>query len=128
MKAEIAAQTDWRAEWFEMEDVAYMNTAGQGPLPRVSIRAAQAALEWKKYPYKMPDDIYITLPGRVRTLLAEIIGAQPGEIALTTGASTGMAAVANGVNWRPDDEILIAQGEFPAHFAADRPSPFPRPM
>lgn len=117
MKTEIATPTDWRAEWFEMEDVAYMNTAGQGALPRVSIRAAQAALEWKKYPYKIPEDIYISLPGSVRTLLAEIIGAQPGEIALTTGASTGMAAAANGFDWRPDDEVLIAQGEFPAHFA-----------
>src|SRR5580704_811147 len=117
MKTEIAAQTDWRAEWFEMEDVAYMNTASQGPLPRVSIRAAQAALEWKKYPYKMPEDIYFALPGRVRALLAEMIGAQPGEIALTTGASAGIAAVANGLNWKPDDEVLIAQGEFPAHFA-----------
>jgi selenocysteine lyase/cysteine desulfurase len=117
MKTELAISTDWRAEWFEMEDTAYLNTAGQGPLPRVSIRAAQAALEWKKYPYKMPDDIYLALPGRVRTLLAEIIGAQPGEIALTTGASSGMAAVANGFEWRPDDEVLIARGEFPAHFA-----------
>lgn len=100
-----------------MDDVAYMNAAGQAPLPRVSIRAAQAALDWKKYPHKMPEDIYFALPGRVRAMLAEMIGAQPGEIALTTGASSGMAVVANGFDWQPDDEILIARGEFPAHFA-----------
>jgi selenocysteine lyase/cysteine desulfurase len=117
MKTELATPTDWRAEWFEMEDIAYLNTAGQGPLPRVSIRAAQAALEWKKYPYKAPDDLYVALPTRVRALLARMIGAQPGEIAITTGASAGMAAVANGIDWRPDDEVLIALGEFPAHFA-----------
>jgi cysteine desulfurase/selenocysteine lyase len=117
MKTQVAAPTDWRAEWFEMEDTAYLNTAGQGPMPRVSIRAAQAALEWKKYPYKAPEDLYVTSPTRVRALLAEIIGAQPGEIAITTGASTGMAAVANGLKWQPDDEVLIARGEFPAHFA-----------
>jgi cysteine desulfurase/selenocysteine lyase len=117
MKTDLAASIDWREEWFEMEDTAYLNTAGQGPLPRISIRAAQAALEWKKYPYKAPEDLYVTLPTRVRALLAEMIGAQQGEIAITTGASTGMAAVANSLKWQPDDEVLIARGEFPAHFA-----------
>jgi selenocysteine lyase/cysteine desulfurase len=117
MKTELATATDWRAEWFELEDVAYLNAAGQAPMPRVSIRAAQAALEWKKYPHKMPEDTYFALPGRVRAHLAEMIGAKPGEIALTTGASTGIAAVAQSYDWRPDDEVLIARGEFPAHQA-----------
>jgi cysteine desulfurase/selenocysteine lyase len=117
VKTEQAAATDWRAEWFEFDDVAYLNVAGQGPLPRVAIRAAQNSLEWKKFPHKMPDDAYFGLPGRVRTLLAQMIGAPPEEIALTTGASTGMAAVAHGLKWKPDDEVLIAKGEFPAHFA-----------
>ena len=35
--------TDWRSEWFENDDSVYLNVAGQGPLPRVSIRAAQEA-------------------------------------------------------------------------------------
>jgi selenocysteine lyase/cysteine desulfurase len=111
------AKTDWRSEWFEFEDVAYMNTAGQAALPKVAIRAAQASIEWKKYPHKIPETVSFGLPARVRELLAEMIGAQPLEIALTTGASTGMAAVAQGVDWREGDEVLIARGEFPAHFA-----------
>jgi selenocysteine lyase/cysteine desulfurase len=118
MKTEqVTAKTDWRSEWFEFEDVAYMNTAGQAALPKVAIRAAQASIEWKKYPHKIPETISFGLPARVRELLAEMIGAQPTEIALTTGASTGMAAVAQGVDWKPGDEVLIARGEFPAHFA-----------
>jgi cysteine desulfurase / selenocysteine lyase len=117
MSTNAAAATDWRAEWFEMEDVSYLNVSGQGPMPRVSIRAAQAALEWKKYPHKMPPDEYFGLPNRVRGLIAKMIGAEPGEIALTTGASTGMAAVANALEWEPGDEVLIPRSEFPAHFS-----------
>ncbi|HUK31240.1 MAG TPA: aminotransferase class V-fold PLP-dependent enzyme [Candidatus Acidoferrum sp.] len=117
MKTENAMATNFRAEWFEFEDVAYLNVAGQGPLPRAAIRAAQNSLEWKKFPHKMPEEAYFGLPGRVRALLAQMIGAQPEDIALTTGASTGMAAVAHGLKWKPDDEVLIAKGEFPAHFA-----------
>ena len=108
---------DWRTAWFDFEDVVYLNTAGQGPLPRVAIRAAQAALEWKKFPHQLPDSAYFELPDRIRALLARMIGGRPEEIALTTGASAGLAAVANGFDWQPDDEVLIAQGEFPAHFS-----------
>src|SRR5712692_4047396 len=108
--------TDWRGEWFEFEDVAFLNAAGQGPLPRVALRAAQAALEWKKHPHKMPDAEYFELPNRVRASLARLIGGQPEEIAITTGASGGLAAVAAGIDWKPGDEVLIARGEFPAHF------------
>jgi cysteine desulfurase / selenocysteine lyase len=118
MKTEqIGMKTDWRSEWFEFDDVAYMDTAGQAALPKVAIRAAQSAIEWKKYPHKMPEDNMFALPARVRELLAEMIGAQAAEIALTAGASTGMAAVAQGVDWKPGDEVLIARGEFPAHVA-----------
>lgn len=107
--------TDWRTEWFEFEDVAYLNISGQAPLPKVAIRAAQASIEWKKYPHKMPEDAFFGLPGRVRANLAKLIGADPADVAVTTGASTGMAAVAQGYDWKPDDEVVIARGEFPAH-------------
>ncbi len=109
--------TDWRSEWFEFEEVAYLNISGQSPLPKVAIRAAQASIEWKKYPHKMPDDAFFGLPGRVRTNLAKLIGADPADVAVTTGASSGMVAVAQGYDWKPDDEVIIANGEFPSHFA-----------
>jgi cysteine desulfurase/selenocysteine lyase len=121
MTTQQTTATDWRAEWFEFEDATYLNVAGQAALPRVAIRAAQNSLEWKKFPHKMPDNDYFGLPVRVRALLAQMIGAQPEEIALTTGASTGLAAVAHGLKWKPDDEVLIAKGEFPAHIATWMP-------
>ena len=43
--------TDWRQEWFDIEDATYLNLAGQAPMPRVAIRAVQAALQAKKYPH-----------------------------------------------------------------------------
>ena len=50
-----SAQTDWRQEWFEFEDATYLNLAGQSPMPRVSLRAVQTALEAKKFPHHKPD-------------------------------------------------------------------------
>ena len=108
--------TDWRSEWFEMEDATYLNVAGQGPLPRASVRAAFKAIEWKKFPHQMADSETFDLPNRVRALAARLVGGKAEEIAITTGATGGLAAVAAGIDWKPDDEVLIAEGEFPAHF------------
>jgi cysteine desulfurase/selenocysteine lyase len=108
--------TDWRKEWFEFEDTTYLNAAAQGPLPRVALHAAAQALEWKKFPHTMPEDVYFELPNRIRTSLAKLIGGSAEEIAITTGTSSGLAAVAAGLDWKPSDEVLIGRGEFPAHF------------
>ena len=108
--------TDWRREWFEIEGATYLNAAAQSPLPRVALQAAVQALEWKKFPHTIPDTTYFDLPNRVRTSVAKLIGANAEQVAITTGSSSGLAAVANGLDWKPGDEVLIAQREFPAHF------------
>ncbi|HYA98221.1 MAG TPA: aminotransferase class V-fold PLP-dependent enzyme [Methylomirabilota bacterium] len=113
--------TDWRDEWFEFEDATYLNMSTQGPMPKVALRAVQAALEWKKFPQHLSDAAYFEIPNRVRASLARLIGGSPSEIAITTGASDGMAAVALGLWWKPGDEILTGKGEFPAQFATWRP-------
>lgn len=112
---------DWRKEWFEFDEATYLNVAEQAPLPRVSIRAVQTALEWKKFPHQIPSSAYFDLPNRVRASFAKLIGGKPEEIAVTTGATGGIAAVANGLDWKVDDEVIIAKGEFPAHFTTWKP-------
>lgn len=119
--ATISPVTDWRQEWFEFEDATYLNIAGQSPMPKVSHRAAQAAMEWKKFPYKVPDSAYFEVPNRIRASLAKLIGGKSEEIALTTGASDGMRAVAYGLTWKPGDEVITARGEFPMQFTTWKP-------
>jgi cysteine desulfurase / selenocysteine lyase len=113
-----ASATDYRSEFADFEGVAYLNIANQGPLPLRSARAGQSAIEAKKLPYKISDDLYFDLPDRTRGNLARLIGAAADEIALTSGASTGFSIVAAAIEWRQGDEILIGHGEFPAHYAA----------
>jgi selenocysteine lyase/cysteine desulfurase len=112
---------DWRKEWFEFEDVTYLNLAGQAPMPRASIRAAQAAIEWKKYPHHKLDSTFFEVPNRIRASAARLVGGKPEEIAITTGASNGMAAVAYGLSWKPGDEVITAKGEFPLQYTAWKP-------
>src|SRR5438874_385931 len=116
-----ALTTDWRQEWHEFEGATYLNLAGQSPIPKIAIRALQTAIEWKKFPHRIPDTAYFDVPNKVRASVAKIIGGKPEEIALTAGASTGMLAVAFGLTWKPGDEILTASGEFPLQYTTWKP-------
>jgi len=117
----ISPQTDWRQEWFEIEDATYLNLAGESPMPKISIRAVQAALEAKKYPHHKPDSTFFEVPNRIRASLAKLIGGKPEEIALTSGASAGVAAVAYALTWKPGDEVITAKGEFPLQYTTWKP-------
>jgi cysteine desulfurase / selenocysteine lyase len=119
--AKTSLPTDWRHEWFEIEDATYLNLASQSPMPRVTIRAVQAAIEAKKYPQHQSDSTYFEVPNRIRTSIAKLIGGKPEEIAITTGASNGMAVVAYGLTWKPGDEVITSKGEFPLQYTAWKP-------
>src|ERR1700746_832764 len=112
---------DWRNEWHEFEGATYLNLAGQSPVPKAAIKALQHAVEWKNAPHRIPDGAFFDVPNRVRAAIAKLIGAQADEIALTSGASTGMAAVAYGLEWKPGDEVITASGEFPLQYATWKP-------
>ncbi len=113
--------TDYRQEWFEIEDATYLNLAAQSPMPKVAHRAVQTAIEWKKFPHHIADSAYFEVPNRIRASIAKLIGASSEEIALTTGASSGMSAVAYGLTWKPGDEVLTARGEFPLQYTTWKP-------
>ena len=108
---------DYRKEFAEFDDVTYLDAATQGPLPVASAQAAKEAIERKKLPFRITDGAYFEIPDRIRASLASIIHAEADDIALTTGASAGFAAVASGIEWKAGDEVMVARGEFPAHFA-----------
>src|ERR1700728_2790232 len=109
--------TNYQQELADFEGVASLNASLQAPLPLASIRAAQEALEWKKRPDRLGDNAYFDLPNRIREKAASLIAAKPEEIAVTSGASAGLAAVAAGIDWRLGDEVLVCGGGFAAHFS-----------
>jgi cysteine desulfurase/selenocysteine lyase len=117
----IQTAADWQKQWFEIADATYLNTAAHAAMPRVSLRAVQVSLEAKRFPHHINDSVWFEAPNRIRASLSKMIGVKPEEIALTTGASTGVAAVAHGLTWKPGDEIITAKGEFPLQYATWKP-------
>ena len=90
-------------------------------MPKVSIRAVLAALEAKKNPHHKTDATFFEVPNRLRASIAKLIGGKPEEVALTSGASAGVAAVAYALTWKPGDEVITAKGEFPLQYTAWKP-------
>src|SRR5580765_1325692 len=119
--ATIHTAADWQKEWFEIADATYLNTAAHAVIPRVALHAVQTSIEANKSPHHMDDAVFFEGPSRIRASLSKITGAKPEEIALTTGASTGVAAVAHLLRWKPGDEIITAKGEFPLQYATWKP-------
>jgi selenocysteine lyase/cysteine desulfurase len=114
-------KTDWREEWFEFEDATYLNLAGESPMPKVALRAVQAAIADKKHPHHRPDSVFFEIPERVRANIARLIGGKPEEVALTSGASTGAVVVAHALDWKPGDEVITAAREFPLQYTTWKP-------
>jgi selenocysteine lyase/cysteine desulfurase len=113
--------TDWREEWFEFEDATYLNLAGQSPMPKVSLRAIQSAIADKKHPHHRADSVFYEVPNRIRTNIAQLIGGKPEEVAITTGASSGIIAVAYALDWKSGDEVITAAREFPLQYTIWKP-------
>jgi cysteine desulfurase / selenocysteine lyase len=114
-------QSNWREEWFEFEDATYLNLAGESPMPKVSLRAVQAAIADKKFPHHRLDSVFYEIPNRIRANIAQLIGGNPEEVAVTTGASAGAIAVAHALDWKPGDEVITAAREFPLQYTTWKP-------
>ena len=94
---------------------AYCNHAAVGPLPRPTHAAMLAAMD-----AQMADGCsgILDIEARkedVRAALAASINAEPGEIAFMRATSDGALLGANGVDWRPGDEIVLTDNEFGAN-------------
>lgn len=92
----------------------WLNCAHQAPLPNVAAEAAREAVRWKAQPWELTTARFTGVPQRLRAALARLIGASPRDVILANSASYGLHLLANGIDWRPGDEVLCMKGDFPS--------------
>jgi selenocysteine lyase/cysteine desulfurase len=94
---------------------AYLNHAGISP-PSLTVQRAVAAMV-DAYARKGGEAVgdAVRLRSRLRELLARLLGAAARDIALTSGTSAGLQAIALSYPWRAGDRPLLFDGEFPAN-------------
>jgi selenocysteine lyase/cysteine desulfurase len=93
---------------------SWLNTAHQGPLPRPAVEMAVRAAELKAAPHRIGDEDFSEVPERLRALLGQLVGSPPDQIVLGNSTSYGLHLVANGLDWRDGDEVLVIEGDYPA--------------
>jgi cysteine desulfurase / selenocysteine lyase len=92
----------------------HMNHAGVSPMTERSRAAIEQVVDGAlNRPY--PAGAAFDEANRVRELAAQLINGSPECIALTRSTAHGMSLVAQGLDWKPGDNVVGAEWEYPAN-------------
>lgn len=105
---------DRSGDFGPFEGHVWLNCAHQAPLPIRAAEAAREAVSWKVRPWELTTARFTGVPQRLRQALARLIGADERDVILANSASYGLHLLANGIAWRPGDEVLCMKGDFPS--------------
>jgi cysteine desulfurase / selenocysteine lyase len=95
---------------------AYLNNASIGPMSEPVLAAVNAFLDdvrdngrnnyptWCRYSEE-----------KIKARVALLIGARPSEIAFVKNTTEGLVTVANGLDWREGDNVVLPRFEYPSN-------------
>lgn len=95
-------------------DSIFLAHAGVTILPRVVARTMQDYLEQSCLRMQEYPEAWRAV-NETRVVAARLLGAQAQEIALLGPTSLGLSLVANGLDWRPGDEVVCYPDDYPAN-------------
>lgn len=93
----------------------YLNHAAVAPLSRPAARAMQRLVRDVEENGMVNCDEWNQLYTRARRSVASLIGARAEEIAFLKNTTDGLLAVANGIDWKRGDNVVLPEREFPAN-------------
>jgi selenocysteine lyase/cysteine desulfurase len=93
----------------------YLNHAAVSPLPTPTIEAVQAQLQDVRENGSLNYQNWIAVKEQARKLLANLLGARPEQVAFVRNTSDGLSTIANGLQWKPGDNIVTFAREFPSN-------------
>ena len=108
--------TDWltiSAQFPLLKEWAYLNTATFGPLPTCAVEAAANHFRRRDQQACLDFLDWYTDADAVRAQAAELIGAEPDDVAFIPNTATALSWVVNGIRWTPGDHVVTLPHEFP---------------
>jgi isopenicillin-N epimerase len=102
-----------RKHYLFEDNLIMMNNGTVGPMPKPVFNTLMNYMEVQ---VKTPCDCYTYLPelvNDVRAKLARFIHADPDEVAIVTNTTEGMNFIANGLDLKEGDEVLMSDLEHP---------------
>ncbi|HEX3432746.1 MAG TPA: aminotransferase class V-fold PLP-dependent enzyme [Solirubrobacteraceae bacterium] len=109
-----------RAEFPVLQARAYLNAGTDGPLPAVAVQASANELQREAADGRAfaHFERRRELNDALRGAYARVLGADSGDVALTTCTSDGMATIVAGLELGAGDEILTSDEEHPGLLGA----------
>src|SRR3989338_10883280 len=92
----------------------WLNTASEGPLPKVAVKALQEAIEWKVKPFHLTNRRFQETPAQLKIAIGKLLNVPAQDVILGNSATYGIHLLANGIPFQPNDEILLMQNDFPS--------------
>ena len=97
------------------DDVAYLNCATMGPMPRAAVLAGNTGLSRKAQPWAITTDDFFKDTDSLRPKLARLIHADTDGIAFVPSASYAMATAAQNITLERGQSIVLMADQFPSN-------------
>ena len=97
------------------ERYTYLNHAAVSPLPTTTVEAVESQLRDVRENGSTNFRSWLSTKEQARGLLAGLLGARPEQVAFVRNTSDALSSVANGLTWRPGDNIVTFSREFPSN-------------
>lgn len=96
-------------------DIAYLNSAYMGPMPRISAEAGTVGMRAKLTPWTIAPVDFFTESEAVRGLFGQLVNATANDVALVPSVSYGMAVAANILPIKAGQTIVTLAEQFPSN-------------
>ncbi len=96
-------------------DTVYLNNASIGPLPERTRHALEQFNADRTAPYRLPDRQLFEVLALSRSLIGQLVNADPSEIALAPNTGFGLCMAARALPLKRGDIVLVSDREFPAN-------------
>ena len=101
--------------WADAGEAIYLDAASTGPLPERTVRAQDAFTRRRAAPHRLSHAEQFGVLTECRALVAELIGADVGNVALAANTGAGLNLAAWGLPLGPGDVVVVPDLEFPAN-------------
>ena len=92
---------------------SWLNVASEGPLPKKANEALQEAIEWKSSPHLLTIPKFQQVPLGLKESISRLIHVDKSDVILGNSATYGLHLLANGLEFKGGDEIILLQNDFP---------------
>lgn len=93
----------------------YFNHAAIGPIPTPAINSINEYLNYRSELYDGTDDPYSNISESAKNKLAHLLNVNSNYIAWVDNISNAMSILAQGIEWKKGDRIILNDIEFPAN-------------